>query len=255
MFGGGGVQPHFCPWKNVFSHFFPWGKKYMEREGNEYFSLSFHILFSHFSPWGKMGKHTFFHGQKWGWTPPPHMFDQFLSLSKKACFYLEELMKKHTEYLWEITLKSQLQLDGQTRVPKVSCDPIKIPIGTNREEEVKFLSMFNKNNLLNGFLFTVGREKYPSPLCECQLDDQTAFHILTSCEKVDADIREVIILMLLLGNDVASADTLAVDNISLLNCSRDELFVQQCLKTLKTSSLQIRITLSKKGQMCGQPKP
>ena len=28
----------------------------MEREGNEYFSLSFHILFSHFSPWGKWGK-------------------------------------------------------------------------------------------------------------------------------------------------------------------------------------------------------
>ena len=28
----------------------------------------------HFSPWEKMGKHTFFHGQKWGWTPrpPPH---------------------------------------------------------------------------------------------------------------------------------------------------------------------------------------
>ena len=95
------------------------------------------------------------------------------------------------------------------------------------------------------------------PLCECQLDDQTAFHILTSCEKVDADIREVIILILLLGNDVALADALAADNISLLNCSRDELFVQQCLKALKTSSLQLRtrITLWKKGQMCGQPKP
>ena len=162
-------------------------------------------------------------------------------------------MKKYTEYLWDITLKIQLQIDGQTRIPKVSCDPIEIPIGTSREEEVKFLSMFYKNNLLNGFLFTVEREKCPSPLCECQLDDQTAFHILTSCEKVDADI----ILMLLLGNDVASADALAADNISLLNCSRDELFVQQCLKALKTSSLQLRtrITLSEKSQMCGQPKP
>ena len=47
-----------------------WEKKYMEREGNEYFSLSFHILFFPFFPWGKMGKHTFFHGQKWGWNPP-----------------------------------------------------------------------------------------------------------------------------------------------------------------------------------------
>ena len=24
-----------------------------------------------FLPMGKMGKHTFFHGQIWGWTPPP----------------------------------------------------------------------------------------------------------------------------------------------------------------------------------------
>ena len=106
-------------------------------------------------------------------------------------------MKKYTEYLWDITLKSQLQLDGQTRIPQVSCDPIKIPIGTSREEEVKFLNMFYENNLLNGFLFTVEREKCPLPLCECQLDDQTAFHIPTSSEKVDADIREDIILMLL----------------------------------------------------------
>ena len=186
-------------------------------------------------------------------------FDQFPSLSKKACFYSKELMKKHTEYLWDITLKSQLQLDGQTRIPKVSRDPIEIAIGTSREEEVKFLSMFYKNNLLNGFLFSAEREKCPSPLCECQLHDQTAFHILTSCEQVDADVREDIILMLLLmlGNDVASADALAADNISLLNCSRDELFVQQCLKALKTSSLQLRtrIILLEKSQMYGQPKP
>ena len=58
--GGGGVQPHFCPWKNVSfpisSHGEKWGKKYMEREGNEYFSLSFHILFFPF---------FFSHGEKW----------------------------------------------------------------------------------------------------------------------------------------------------------------------------------------------
>ena len=64
----GGSNPIFAHGKMcfpIFSH----GEKYMEREGNEYFSLSFHILFSHFSPWGKMGKHTLFHGQRWGWTP------------------------------------------------------------------------------------------------------------------------------------------------------------------------------------------
>ena len=166
-------------------------------------------------------------------------------------------MKKYTEYVWGITFKSQLQLEGQSRIPKVSCDPIKIPVGTSREEEVKFLSMFYKNNPLNGFLFTIDREKCPSPLCECLLEGQTAFHILTSCPKVDSDIREEIILMLLLGNDVATADALIADNISLLNCSRDEMFVQQCLKALRTSSLKLstKITLSKKSHILGQPNP
>ena len=73
-----------------------------------------------------------------------NMFDQLPSLSKKACFYSKEIMKKYTEYLWDITLKSQLQLNGQTRIPKVSCDPIKIPIGTNREEEVNFSACITK---------------------------------------------------------------------------------------------------------------
>ena len=88
--GGEGPSPFLPMEKCVFSHFFPWGKmgkKYMEREGNEYFCLSFHILFFHFSPLGKMGEKKymeregneyfslschilFFHGQKWGWTPP-----------------------------------------------------------------------------------------------------------------------------------------------------------------------------------------
>ena len=83
---GGGSNPIFSHGKMCVFPFFPMGKKYMEREGNEYFSLSFHILFSHFSiyffsPWGKMGKHTFFHGQKWGWTPSPivvHYYQCFL---------------------------------------------------------------------------------------------------------------------------------------------------------------------------------
>ena len=71
---GEGVQPHFCPWENVCFPILPhgekWEKKYMEREGKVFISLSFHTLFPHFSPWEKVGKHSFFHGQKWGWTPP-----------------------------------------------------------------------------------------------------------------------------------------------------------------------------------------
>ena len=41
-----------------------------------------------------------------------NMFNQFPNLSTNACLYSKELIKKYTEYLWDITLKSQLQLEG-----------------------------------------------------------------------------------------------------------------------------------------------
>ena len=50
------------------------------------------------------------------------------------------------------------------------------------------------------------------------------FHILTSFAQVDADIREDIISLLLLRNDVASAEALVTDNVTLKNCSIDEMF-------------------------------
>ena len=49
-----------------FFHVSPWGNKYIEREGKEYFSLSFHILFFPFFPIGKNGVGT-----------PPYNFTLF----------------------------------------------------------------------------------------------------------------------------------------------------------------------------------
>ena len=71
---GGGPTPFLPMEKCVFSHFFPWGKmgkKYMEREVNEYFLLSFHILFFPFFPMGKNGKTHIFPWEKMGLDPPP----------------------------------------------------------------------------------------------------------------------------------------------------------------------------------------
>ena len=69
------VQPHFCPWKNVCFPIFPhgekWEKKYMEREGKVFISLSFHILFPIF-PHGKKWKNIHFSMGKNGVGPPPH---------------------------------------------------------------------------------------------------------------------------------------------------------------------------------------
>ena len=53
----------------------------------------------------------------------------------------------------------------------------------------------------------------------------SSFHILTSFAKVDADIREDIISLLLLRNDVASVEALVADNVTLKSCSIDEMFV------------------------------
>ena len=71
----GGSNPIFAHGKMCVFPFFPMGKNgeksiWKEREMNTFPFLSIYF-FSHFSQWGKMGKHTFFHGQKWGWTPPP----------------------------------------------------------------------------------------------------------------------------------------------------------------------------------------
>ena len=58
----------------IFPHGEEWGKKYMEREGNEYFSLSFHILFSPFFPMGEKWENTYFSMGKNGVGPPPQLF-------------------------------------------------------------------------------------------------------------------------------------------------------------------------------------
>ena len=90
VFGGGaGVQPHFCPWKNVcfpiFHHGEKWEKKYMEREGKVFISLSFHILFSHFSPWEKW-ENTHFSMGKSGVGPPCiYRFIYYFNTRKHCC--------------------------------------------------------------------------------------------------------------------------------------------------------------------------
>ena len=65
----GGVQPHFCPWKNVCFPIFSHGEKsiWKEREMNTFPFLS--IYFSFF-PMGKNGKTHIFPWAKMGLDPP-----------------------------------------------------------------------------------------------------------------------------------------------------------------------------------------
>ena len=64
--------------------FFPMEKNgeksiWKEREMDTFPFLSIYFFF-HFSPWGKMGKHTFFHEQKWGWTPSIFKENSYLTI-------------------------------------------------------------------------------------------------------------------------------------------------------------------------------
>ena len=70
-YGVEGPTPFLPMEKCVFSHFSPWGKLGKKVYGKKGKSIHFPLFPYIFSPWEKMGKHTFFHGQKWGWTPPP----------------------------------------------------------------------------------------------------------------------------------------------------------------------------------------
>ena len=75
IYGGRGVQPHFLAHGKIvsfpiFPHGKKWEKKYMEREGNEYFSFFFHIIFFPFFPMGKNGKRHIFPMGKNGVGPP-----------------------------------------------------------------------------------------------------------------------------------------------------------------------------------------
>lgn len=168
----------------------------------------------------------------------------FTNLSKDACLYSKFMIRDFTEYLWQECLNSQLQQDGETRIPKVSVDPLSIPFSTSREEEVKLMSLLYKNNLLNSFLFTTERIQCSSPLCACSEEEQTAFHILTNCALVNADVKQDICQQLVLTNNVKSVEDLIPDNVTLINCSRDNKFLSLCLEVIRNKSLSLRTKIN-----------
>ena len=172
-------------------------------------------------------------------------FSKFNNLSHDSCRYSKGLMKSYTEVLWQDSLKNQLQNEGWVRFPKVSTIPLKIPLFTSRTDEVLLLSLFYKNNLLNDFLFRM--KQIASPLCMCQKDEQTAFHLVTSCPLVESELRNGATEIMNRCNEVSSDNELLNDHISLLNSSRDPDFIHHCLKIVKTKDLKLRkeITLRK----------
>ena len=95
--------------------------------------------------------------------------DHLPELSLKTLKYTKGMMQNFTELLWQDSLDNRLQMEGWSSTPTVSCNPLPIPMGVSREEEVLVMSLMYKNNLLNSFLYDV-------PIStKCKISSQTHF--------------------------------------------------------------------------------
>ena len=158
-------------------------------------------------------------------------------LSVQCCRYSKSLIDEYTELLWQTAIENKLQCIGETRFPLVSVKPIPISLGIPRKVEVILLSFFYKQNLFNSFLYLAQSKKCPSPMCECGEDEQSAYHILTSCKLVDQVLREECKQTIVsLDGDMIPGE----DYVSILNCSRDKHFMRCLLDIINENSLNFR---------------
>ena len=169
-------------------------------------------------------------------------YDQFFSLSSKSCTYSKEMINKYIEGLWSAALRNQFQLEGHATSPKPSCSVIPIPQNTSREAEVKLMSLLYKNNLLNSFLYKIGRA--PSPMCSgCGREEETAKHILFECTTVDESLRSEAFSEYNRLNvntpELSHDDTF----IGLLNAIKDSKFVCVSLRILEDFPIRTSIEL------------
>ena len=167
-------------------------------------------------------------------------FCEFTQLSRKSCTYSQSMMKLYTEKeLWASSLRNQFQIDGYQLSPTPSCDLIPLPPNTTRKQEVQFLSLLYKNNLLNQTLWNLSR--VPSPLCTyCNQQEETAEHLLFTCNHVEEQLRTDVTSSYRRALNLTSEDMVPESYVGLLNASRDNNFVSDCVNIVK--GLDVRVT-------------
>ena len=162
----------------------------------------------------------------------------YVDLSSKACSYTKGLIKKYTEKIWYEKLTNQGLSEGEAHIPRPSFNKLPVPQNTQRQHEVLLMSMFYPQNLLNSFIY---RHTYSteSPLCpRCNRDEQTSFHVIYECNNHVDEIRQII-------RDIVDIEEVQQgDHITLLNCSREEKFINTCLKVLDEGEFRKTIDLN-----------
>ena len=172
-----------------------------------------------------------------------NLYDQFFNLSPRSCSYTPKMINTYIETeLWKSSLKTQFQLEGYHQYPNPSCATLQIPANTTRQSEVLLMSLFYKNNILNSSLYKIGR--VPSPLCSlCGQEEETADHIIFRCSAVDQELQRDAVTTYRLANSIGDREDIEADFIGLLNTSRNQPFVQACVKIIDSINLRVSIDL------------
>ena len=169
-------------------------------------------------------------------------FDNYTRLSIKACGYSKNLIKKYTEHLWQCYINNVYQIEGESRIPTVSCQSLHLPRYATRDQEVLAMSLFYKNNLMESFLYSIKRSE--SPLCPCGDEAQTAVHAILYCKLVPEELREEITEIL------GGKGSFYEDIVTFIDASRDADFIGCCINIFQASQrlFRTKIVLVKLGK-------
>ena len=62
--------------------------------------------------------------------------EHILLLPQKTYKYTKGMIQQFTELLWQESIQNLLMTEGWSEIPRVSCNPLPIPLGVSREVEV-----------------------------------------------------------------------------------------------------------------------
>ena len=57
-------------------------------------------------------------------------YDQFSAMSIKACCYSKGLITNYSEFMWQGYINNIYQMEGECRIPTVSCQSLHMPVYT-----------------------------------------------------------------------------------------------------------------------------
>ena len=169
-------------------------------------------------------------------------YKDFSQLSEKCCYYTRNMINKFTQEIWSRSSQNKFQLKGYPTTPIIKCSPIAIPKNTPRETEVKVISLFYKNNLLNQSLWNIDRA--PSPLCPyCNSEEETSDHLLFRCSFVDERLRMQMNDVYQMSLKLCEFKTEPEYFIGLLSVCHVDKFIKACIDIVNCLNIKVHVVL------------